>query len=437
MKSLTDTDLRTLDEYIVKNVHLLDAHQAIIGGYLYVKNGQIADFGGTKPKFKYPEVEVLDGRGWLVTPGLANGHTHVAMNFLRDLAHGSMNMIGDIFFPTESHLKPKDVEVFALAGLVAGLKSGVTHFCEHYYMSENIGKAAEQLGVKLYLGETLADLGGAFPSYERFSQVRDLISNWPFSSNIVPVLAPHATDTVSEKLMREVAEFSKSADLPIHMHMAQTQNEWNIIQKRESCTPVEWVEKLGVLHDRTLLVHCIANSERDFKLMADRGTRLGVCASSEIFYENLLPLELVESSQVSFIIGTDCAASHDSMDMLRELFTTHLLFKHHKVEVSDRRLLESVFDQCHQVMTGKPELGQLVAGKTEDFVFYNWGIESEPVNDLPGWFMRSCLSNHVKHVVCNNKFVLYNKNVEKFDEASLRAEMSSHVDRILSHLPSH
>ena len=434
---LSQDDLRKRDQILLTDVHLLDANQSIVQGYAYIKNGTLEDFGQKKPDFKYNDIEVLNGSGWLITPGLSNGHTHVSMGFLRDLAHGSMNMIGDIFFPTESHLKAENVETLALSGFIAGIKSGVTHFNEHYYMSEAIGKAAEKLGVKVYLGETLADLGGAFPSYERFKQVRELLDNWPFNDRIRPVLAPHATDTVSEKLLKEIAEYSRLRDLSIHMHLAQTQNELDVIKKREKCSPLEWVEKLGILHDKTLLVHCIANSERDFKLMADRGTSLGICATSEIFYENLLPLDFVESSQVSFVLGTDCAASHDSMDLIRELFVTHLLFKHGKVDVSDKRLLSSVFDKCHHVMGGLPFEGKLVAGKSCDLVFYNWGLESEPINDLPGWFMRSCLSNHVKHVLCDGEFVLYDKEIQNLDESSLRDEYLKNVGVILQHLPSH
>src|SRR5690606_29886421 len=135
------------------------------------------------------------------------------------------------FFIRESRLTPEAVETLAIAGLLAGLKGGATCFVEHYYFSEAIGRAMEKLGVRGLLGETIADLGGAFPGRETFQRARSLVEAWPFTERVRPVVAPHAADTVSEKLFKECIQLSKANDLPIHMHLAQTQSERDFCQK--------------------------------------------------------------------------------------------------------------------------------------------------------------------------------------------------------------
>ncbi len=431
MKKLIETDLRAPGSYHLKNIHILSPEHSILNGSLILEKGEIKYFGESDNRPADLGGVDIDASSWLVTPGLTNAHTHVAMGFLRDLTHGHENMIGDIFFPTESQLTADMIELLSLSGLIAGIKSGVTCFYEHYYFVESIGRAIEKLGVRGCLAETIADLGGAFPGREGFERTKKLIEQWPFSEKVTPVLGPHASDTLSPELLAEIADFQKSLGLGVHMHLAQTQREFDLVKKAHGKTPVEFMDQLGLLGEKTLAVHCIANTSKDFKILEDRGVSVGVCASSEVFYEKLIDLKQILLKDLNFYIGTDCAASHDSMDLIRELFVTSLLFEKEKLSLEPQEVLKSIFAPKKFLSSGNQ--GYFA---DNDLVFYHWGLEVEPINDLAPWYINSLGSRHVKHVLCDKNFVLYGGNVQGLDESSFREEIQKTSSQLISKIKS-
>ena len=351
-------------------------------GAVVVQDGQVVAVGPTESiKSQYANELFIDASDHILMPGLFNAHTHVAMGFFRGLGHGKEEMIERFLFPAERRLTPELLEPLSYSYILDGLRAGVTSFVDHYYFSAGIGRAFETFGVRGWLGETVADLGGAFPGRESWDRSRALIKSGNFSSRISHVIAPHATDTVSPELLREIATFASQNDLPLHMHLSQTTGERQRVKSRDGMSPTEAASRAGALGPKSLVVHLTSASETDLSLIEKSGATIGYCPTSTIIYEHLAPIDGFYRHRIPLAIGTDCAASNDSADVLGELKIAGILGRHHQIPSelnSPDHLLAMATTIPARVLGRERDLGTLEPGKKADLVAMKRGLSALP-----------------------------------------------------------
>jgi 5-methylthioadenosine/S-adenosylhomocysteine deaminase len=362
----------------------------------------------------------IDATGWLITPGLINAHTHCPMGFFRGLGHGKSDLIEKFLFPAEKSLTPEILEPLSWSYIYSGLRSGVTCFVDHYYFSAGVARALDRFGLRGAIGETVADCGGAFPSKDAWARARAEIESWPHSSRIIPVVAPHAADTVSPSLLTEMSAWAREQKIPLHMHLSQTEGELRRVQARDGKTPVALAHACGALSERTLAVHLVSASDGDIKLLRDSGATAGFCPASQIIYESLMPVAKLMKAGVPLALGTDCAASNDSADMLQEMRTAAILLR-------DRGALTG--DQCAQgalaMATVNPArvlglpCGKLEAGLAADLVFLKPDLSTMPMHDPEANLIWSFGSSQVQHVMVDGSWVLWRQRLPSHEEDDL------------------
>lgn len=389
-------------------------------GCLTVANGKIAA-RGSLPDPRYP---TYDASGFFIFPGLVNAHTHCAMGFFRGLGHGRPDMIESFLFPAEKSLTPALVEDLSLSYIAAGIRCGVTTFSDHYYFVAGVGRAIDRLGARGVIGETVADLGGAFPGLDSFHRMEDLLKTWSFSSRISASVAPHAADTVSESLMKKLAAFAKKNHLPIHMHLAQTEGERQRVKKRENLSPVQYAQRCGALGDRTIAVHLIACDTEDVNILKNEGVTAGICPVSEVIYERLPDIARFHAAGIPTALGTDCAASNDSSDMLAEMRFYNLMMRDRGVTVADFNFKETLATATVNgaALTAQPGVtGLLTPGSVADLVLMRAGLDLLPATDPLANLICSAGSGLVDHVMVDGQFILRDRRLTTANEDDLLA----------------
>lgn len=394
--------------------------------------GKIAGIGASSLAM-HKGFKVLDGRGLLAMPGLVNAHTHAAMGFFRGLGHGKDEMIETFLFPAEKRLTPELLAPLSYSYLVAGLKSGVTCFGDHYYFIDGVAKALDKLGVRGAVGETVADLGGAFPGVESWHRARAGIEKWSHSARVTPVVAPHAADTVSPALLKELATFAKAQKLPLHLHLAQTTGEDQRVRKRESKSPVEFADSCGALFEGTLAVHLIAVSGSDVKILKRRGVTAGACPASQIIYEKLAPLKELATAGVPLALGTDCAASNDSSDVLGEAKLLALLLRDRgapEASYQPQEILRAATLNGAKALGLDGVCGTLTVGKAADVCFLEPGLDGLPAERPDVNVIYSLGARHVRHVVIDGQIRVADGQLVGVHEGDLRDEYLAAVATI-------
>ena len=101
---------------------------------------------------------------------------------------------------------------------------------------------------------------------------------------LVPVLGPHATDTVSDDLWRKIATVADEEDLPIHSHLAQALDEVEWSWETHDLSPLGRMQKLGLtdLKVNKLWVHALYVGDEELNLLNPAFDRLGHCPSAQM-----------------------------------------------------------------------------------------------------------------------------------------------------------
>ncbi|KAB8039041.1 amidohydrolase family protein [Silvanigrella paludirubra] len=273
------------------------------------------------------KVTIHDFGDRLITPSFINSHTHIAMNFFRSFFNTNSkpnNLIEDIFYKAESLLTPSDVRAFSRIGAFENILNGNGLIWDHYYYGEEIAKACLETGIGAVIAPTLQDISGPGVAICRkmLDETYKIHSNHLYeNSGIYAAFGPHATDTVSESLWKEILEGSKELNIPIHAHIAQSYEEINRIYKKHKTTPIQFLNSLGILKNPSsnLFIHGIYLNKKDFKLLQSKNNALVFCPFSQMIFQ--FPANIIDwyKNKLKWFVATDCVASNDSMNLQKEL----------------------------------------------------------------------------------------------------------------------
>jgi 5-methylthioadenosine/S-adenosylhomocysteine deaminase len=263
----------------------------------------------------------------LVTPAFVNAHTHLAMSAFRGLATARVmtgNVVEELYYRVETHLQPGDVRAFSRIGAWESLLAGVGCVWDHYYYGAEMVQALQDVGLEGVVAPTLQDLAGPGVSQgeQQWQCTLDLAADASLAAAGIGVaFGPHATDTVSPALWRRIARASADLKLPIHVHVAQSIEEYERALDRHGVSPVAGLERDGVLEgaERLLLVHGLFVSRSDLARLDGARHLLVHCPWSQVQFGFPAPERAWLDAGIPLALGTDCGACNDTMDVQREL----------------------------------------------------------------------------------------------------------------------
>lgn len=263
------------------------------------------------------EPEVVDGSGLLAVPGLVNSHTHSPMVMMRGAAEDLA--IEDWFnrrvWPMEVNLTPERVRVGARLACAEMLLGGVTTFVDHYFHADQIAAAAVETGIRAdlaptYFSSTEQDLIAAF------DVTRELRELHP---RITASLGPHATYTVSDDDLRRTAEIARAEGFRVHLHAAETDGQTQASIDKHGVTPVQVLERTGVLDAGALIAHGCGIREPDLAILERYADRTAVASCPKVYLKlamgEVTPIKGLLKAGVKVGVGTDGAAVHNTLDV--------------------------------------------------------------------------------------------------------------------------
>lgn len=273
------------------------------------------------------KIKIHDFGDRLITPAFINCHTHIAMNFFRSILYNhskSKNLIEDIFFKSESLLDANDIRAFSRIGAYENILNGNGLIWDHYYHGFEIAEACRDVGLTAVIAPTLQDISGPGVSYYKsmLEETYQIHSNTSLrNADIYAAFGPHATDTVSEPLWKEIKSGSKKLKIPIHCHVSQSYEEVTKIYKKYKKTPVQFLNSLGITKNSssTLLVHGIYLNKKDYQYLHGQNNALVFCPFSQMIFQSPANIIDWELNKTKWFIATDCVASNDSMNLQKEL----------------------------------------------------------------------------------------------------------------------
>jgi 5-methylthioadenosine/S-adenosylhomocysteine deaminase len=278
-----------------------------------------------------PGDEVLDAAGALLVPPLLNGHTHAAMTLFRGSGGDLplMPWLQERIWPVEAKLEGEDVYWGARLACAEMIRSGTTRFWDMYWQPEQTARAVADAGLRATIGAPLIDVNGDERGM-REAALASLDQLGSLGPSIAPALAPHAIYTVSEDSLRWIAELAAERRVPIHIHLSETSQEVQDCVAAHGERPAAYLDRLGVLTERTLLAHGVWLDPAELDLVAERGATVvtNPAANMKLAVGAVFPYPAAREAGVAVGVGTDGAGSNDSLDLLADLKLFALVQKH-------------------------------------------------------------------------------------------------------------
>ena len=301
---------------------------------LAVKNDKIVALLSSKDaKRKFKAKEELTLENHALIPGLINAHTHAAMTLFRGLANDLplMDWLNNHIWPSEkkwiSPVFVKDGTKLAIAEMI---RSGTTCFNDMYFFSDNTAEVCVNIGMRAVIGLIVIDIptSWASTSDEYITKGEYIHDTFKHNPLISTAFAPHAPYTVSDDSLKRIAVLAEELDVPIHMHIHETNDEIEQSIKQYGKRPLSRLSDLGLLSSRLIAVHMTQLEKNEIDELKRTRVSVAHCPESNLkLASGLCPIGELQKNNINVCIGTDGAASNNDLDMIGEMHTAALLAK--------------------------------------------------------------------------------------------------------------
>lgn len=316
-------------------VTMNEAQPVIQNGAIAVKDGKIVAVD-TKDKImaSYKATTTLPGEGMVLMPGLVNGHSHSAMVLFRGLADDLAleDWLQNYIFPAEAKFVDKNfVRVGEQLACWEMIRSGTTTFVDMYFQPDVAAEVVNECGLRAVIAPSSIDFPSpGFQGWDNaFAAAVDFVKRWKGkNSRIIPAIAAHAPYTVSPEHLTQAIEAARQYDVPLTIHVAETQTEVKDVQQRYNATPVKHLENLGFLEPRVFAAHMVWPNESEIDLLAKRGVGVIHNPDSNLkLASGFAPIPAMLKAGVKVGLGTDGAASNNDLNMWEAIRLTSLIHK--------------------------------------------------------------------------------------------------------------
>jgi 5-methylthioadenosine/S-adenosylhomocysteine deaminase len=402
---------------------------------VYVQDGIISSVT-TAPE-GFSAEKTIYGTGKMLIPGLINAHTHASMTILRNCADDLLfnDWLFGRILPLEEKLTADDCYWGMMLSIMEMLRSGTTSFIDMYYFMDALGKAVESSGIRAVLSRGLIG-GHDDPSAgeQRLREALDAVDKWKGRDNLSFMLAPHAPYTCDEGFQREVAAAAKQYGLAINTHISESLAENDTIRERYNCTPTELLDKTGLLTKTTIAAHCVHVTDNDIGILAKRGVSVATNPVSNLKLANgVAPLLKMQAAGINIALGTDGAASNNTLNMFRELTmlsTIHKGINHDALAVTAREGFD-IATKGGAAAMGRSDLGEIKPGNIADLAILDLSFPNmQPLNNPVSALAYSTYGSEVETVMVGGRVLMENRDFLTIDSDRVIYEVAKICKRI-------
>lgn len=445
--SLAATSLISPSAYAIENVDLLITNATVLtmdqdktvfdNGLVAVKGNKIyAVTDGTNIK-EYQATKTIDADGDIVMPGLINSHTHASMTVFRSMADDVPDRLHRYIFPLEKKLVSRDmVRIGAQLGNVEMLKGGVTTYADMYYFEDEVAKTVDQIGMRAILGETIIQfpVASAKTPEDGIKYTLNFIEQYKDHPRITPAFAPHGPYTNSTETLQTITKLSLKHDVPVMMHLAESDREREVIAKRSGgLSPIKYMESIGALNSNFLAAHVIDANDEDIAILKKHDVGVAHNMSANIkSAKGVAPALKMFNDGLRIGLGTDGPMSGNTLstiDEFNQVAKVHKLVNKDRAAMPPINVIEMATIGAARALHMEDKIGSLEVGKLADIIV----IDTKAPNMIPVYnpysaLVYSAYATNVKHSVVDGKLLMENRNILTVNEKTVRDEALKFAD---------
>jgi 5-methylthioadenosine/S-adenosylhomocysteine deaminase len=428
----------------------LDIRAAVLGGTpcdIRVRDGRIAAIAahaGAPPTHEPEVVRVIDARGLHAFPSFHNAHTHVPMVLFRGYGDDMplMDWLRTRIWPAEAQLTEADVYAGARLGILEMIRGGTTFFNEMYWHRPALVRAAEEMGVRALIGQTIIDVGdGALLERQKSDLLRlagEATAAKP--GRVRLCAAPHSIYTVAPEDLRWVGAVAAEHGLLVHIHLSETEGEVDDCVRAHGCRPAALLDSHGLVNSRLVAAHGQFLDADELALMGAAGAALvtNPAANLKLATGGIFPWSAARAAGVRICLGTDGAASNNSLSMIEAMKLAALLEKHRERDATSLPAAAAL-----AMATAAPAdvfglgTGRIEEGAPADLILVDFSAAAtQPLHDPVSQLVYAADASCVHTTICDGRVLMHDRIVEVCDEAAVIADATAALRALLERIPT-
>ena len=338
--------------------------------------------------------DVFDASQHVLTPGLVNTHHHFYQTLTRACPPALNKKLFpwlQTLYPIWASLQPEQHAVATELAMVELLLSGCTTVSDHHYLfpqtlthaidtqvtvAKSLGMRATFTRGSMSLGQ---DQGGLPPQSVVQSEqtiLEDserLIKTYHQKDDLIEIaLAPCSPFSVTTSLMQDSATLAKQYNVNLHTHLAETEDENRFCLNMFGMRPLDYLESVGWMHDRTWLAHGIHFNDDEIKRLGQANVGITHCPSSNmVLASGICRINELKAAGVRLGLGVDGSASNDHSNLMQEIRQALLIqrLRYEADEFTHEDALQLATSGSASVLN-RHDIGILAVGKKADLALY-------------------------------------------------------------------
>ena len=368
---------------------------------------------------------VISGENKLLCPGFYNCHTHTPMTLFRGYAENLplSRWLHEKIFPAEDKLYPEAVKVASMLSMAEMMRNGTVSFSDMYFFCEDIIESTVISGMKANISRSTVafDPNITAQTDDRFKEAVKLYENYHnFADGRIKMdMSIHAEYSTVPSSCRYISDFALEKGLALHIHLSETRSEHESCIEKYGMTPTEFFEHNGAFRVPVIAAHCVHLTDNDMKIMAANGaTAVHNPASNLKLGSGIARVEDMLSQKINVTLGTDGAASNNTLDVMKEAYLAAILQKGStgRTDSVPSGAFIRMLTLNGAKMQGRVDCGCLAVGARADLVMLDFDrINVMPVYDYCDAFLYSANSSNVVMTMVDGKILYENGEYKTID----------------------
>ncbi len=423
---------------------------SIASGDVASVDGMLVQVGGNYTPVT-SNYSIVDAEGCLVMPGLVQSHVHMCQTLARGRADNMelLDWLHKVVWPYEGALTRDDLSASANLACLELLTGGTTAILDMgtVHHSDALFEAAQSSGLRATIGKAMMDEddptippGLKETTAASLDESQRLCEQWHgrCGDRLRYGYAPRFALSCTNELMQESVRLARQSGARLHTHTSENRNEIAEVRKRKGMDNLSFLHKMGFTGDDVCLAHCIWLNDTERKLLADTGTHVLHCPSSNMkLASGYAEIPELLDAGIKVSLGADGAPCNNNLDAFMEMRLAALI---HKPRVGPKAMPAS---QVLKLATRggaaalglESKIGSLEVGKRADVIAVDvTGAHCIPMINPYSTAVYSAKSSDVKHVVVDGKVLVQDKEILSIDKDRTLHDAQFHADKLFARL---
>jgi 5-methylthioadenosine/S-adenosylhomocysteine deaminase len=305
---------------------------------------------------------------------------------------------------------------------------------ETVHHTEAVFRAVEESGFRAIVGKCMMDRGEGVPAglledtETSIAESLRLLSDWhgKAQGRIGYCFAPRFALSCSRKLLERVAHLSRDRGVIVHTHASENRDETRLVESETGRRNVEYLDDVGLVHNRSVLAHCIWLDEGEMEILHHRGAHVAHCPSSNLkLGSGIAHIPKMIERGISVSLGADGAPCNNRLDMFTEMRTAALIqkFRLGPKTLPAPRVLQMATIDGARALGLDDQIGSIEVGKRADLVLLDLSrLHTTPRPDLVSTVVYAAEAENVETVMVDGKIVLRDGRLVTMNDHAVMAQ---------------